>query len=181
MKNTQSYYGWLTIVLHWLSAIIIIGLFSLGLWMVDLGYYHSWRKAGPELHQSIGLTLLMIMVIRLVWRFIQISPQPLTSYKRYEIQAAKIVHALLYLLIFLIMISGYLFSTAEGEGIVYFNQFIIPGLGAIMENQEDLMGYFHQYAAYLLIFVVVLHAIAALKHHFIDKDATLLRMFGKRT
>jgi len=181
LKNTQYHYGWITITLHWVSAILIIGLFILGVWMVDLDYYHSWRKAAPELHQSVGLTLFLVMLLRLIWRTMQTQPCPLKSHQHYEIQLAKLVHALLYLLIFLIMISGTLFATADGREIEYFQQWMIPGFGSLFDDQEEKAGLFHQYAAYSLIFFVVLHALAALKHHFVNKDITLLRMLGKKT
>ena len=180
MKNTTNHYGWLTIILHWLVASAVIGLFALGFWMVDLGYYDTWRKAGPELHQSIGLTLFALMLVRVIWRSKEVQPTPLESYKNYEVKSAHIMHVLLYILIFMIMISGYLISTADGRGIDYFQLFVVPGIGSMVENQEDLAGLFHQYAAYTLIAMVVFHALAAFKHHFINKDSTLLRMIGKR-
>jgi len=180
MKNTKYYYGWLTITLHWLVAITVIGLFALGYWMVDLGYYDNWRKAGPLLHKSIGLTLVSVMIIRVIWRIKEVQPIPLSTYKSYEIKSSHLMHIFLYILIFIIMISGYLISTADARGIAFFQLFEIPGFGSIIENQEDIAGVFHQYTAYFLIMMTLIHALAALKHHFINKDLTLLRMFGNR-
>ena len=71
MKNTKQHYGWVTITIHWLVAVIIIGLFSLGFWMVELGYYHPWYKQGPNLHRSIGIVLFALMVFRLILKIIQ--------------------------------------------------------------------------------------------------------------
>jgi cytochrome b561 len=180
MKNSTNHYGWITIILHWLATVVVIGLFGLGFWMVELGYYDAWRKEGPELHQSIGLTLFALMLLRVIWRAVEVQPKPLGSYKNYEIVAAHLMHILLYILIFMIMISGYLISTADGRGIDYFQLFVVPGFGSMIDNQEDLAGLFHQYGAYTMIAMVVLHALAAFKHHFINKDLTLLRMIGKR-
>ena len=78
------------------------------------------------------------------------------------------------------MISGYLISTADGRGIEVFDFFVIPALGSIIENQEDLAGLVHKWLAYLLVSLATLHALAALKHHFIDKDNTLNRIIGNR-
>ena len=78
------------------------------------------------------------------------------------------------------MITGYLISTADGRGIEVFELITIPAYGAIIENQEDIAGLVHKWLAYLLIALASLHALAALKHHFIDKDNTLNRMIGKR-
>jgi len=181
IKNTKNHYGWITIVFHWLVALVVIGLFILGYWMVDLGYYDDWRKAGPALHKSIGLTLFALMLLTVIFRRTQIQPSALNNYKSYEIKSAHLMHIFLYILIFLIMISGYLISTADGRGIDYFQFFVVPGFGSMVDNQEDSAGLFHKYAAYTLIIMVFLHTLAALKHHFIDKDITLLRMLGKRT
>ena len=74
LRNSPSRYGVVSIVLHWGVALAVFGLFGLGLWMVGLDYYSPWRKAGPDLHKSIGLVLLAVMLLRVVWRFI--SPPP---------------------------------------------------------------------------------------------------------
>ncbi|MCJ8319005.1 MAG: cytochrome b [Colwellia sp.] len=181
MKNTDNHYGWITITLHWLIAIIIIGLFSLGYWMVDLGYYDPWYKQGPDIHRSIGIILFALMVFRLFWKAIQTKPKPLDNHSKFERVAGSLVHRLLYLFVFVIMISGYLISTADGRAIEVFQWFSVPSIGELFTDQEDIAGLVHQYLAYAMIGLVSMHAIAALKHHFIDKDKTLTRMLGNRT
>ena len=180
MNNTNSNYGFVSIFFHWLSAIIIFGLFGLGYYMVDLTYYHQWYKTAPELHKSIGMVFFTLMMLRLLWRSKQIAPNHLTSHSSLEKKAGKLIHSLLYLLVFIIMITGYLISTADGRGIEVFELITIPAFGSIVENQEDIAGLVHKWLAYLLITLATLHALAALKHHFIDKDNTLNRMIGKR-
>jgi cytochrome b561 len=180
MKNTENHYGIITILLHWLVAAIIIGLFGLGYWMVGLGYYDPWYKQGPDLHKSIGATLFLLMIGRVLWRKLQVQPKGLDSHTKFEKTAGAVVHQFLYLVIFIIMISGYLISTADGRAIEVFQFIQVPSLGELFSNQEDIAGAVHKYLAYSLIFVVVLHAAAALKHHFIDKDNTLMRMLGQR-
>ena len=180
MNNTDSNYGYASIFFHWLSALSIFGLFGLGYYMVDLTYYHSWYKTAPELHKSIGLVFFSLMILRLIWRTKQVTPDHLPSHSSLEKKAGKIIHSLLYLLIFIIMITGYLISTADGRGIEVFELITIPSFGSIIENQEDIAGLAHKWLAYLLITLATLHALAALKHHFIDKDNTLNRIIGKR-
>lgn len=180
MKNTQTNYGYVSIFFHWLSALSIFALFGLGYYMVDLTYYHEWYKTAPELHKSIGVLLFFLMVVRLIWRYKQLTPMHLTSHSTIERKAGKLIHSALYLLIFIIMISGYLISTADDRGIEVFELFVIPGFGSFIENQEDIAGLIHKWLAYLLITLASLHAVAALKHHFIDKDNTLNRMIGRR-
>ena len=179
MKNTQSNYGWLTIILHWLAAVLILGLFSLGYWMVELGYYDPWYKQGPELHKSFGFILFALMVVRLWWKLKQTQPLPLNSHTKFERTASAITHKALYFLVFLIIFSGYLISTADGRAIEVFQLFNIASMGELFTNQEDTAGLIHQYGAYTLIALVIVHALAAIKHHVIDKDSTLIRMLGK--
>ncbi len=180
MKNTLSHYGWITISLHWLVAVTVIGLFSLGYWMVDLGYYDPWYKQGPDLHKSIGILLFIVMIMRVVGRYFQIRPKALNSHTHVEKKIGNIVHVFLYSALFVLMISGYLISTADGRAIEVFNLISLPSLGELFTDQEDLSGIVHKYLAYALMVTVILHALAALKHHFIDRDNTLLRMLGSR-
>lgn len=175
-RNTQQGYGLISIALHWLVALTVVGLFALGLWMVELGYYDPWYRKGPDLHKSIGILLFLVMGFRLIWRWS--NPHPISVGKPLEIKLASIVHGLLYLLLFSLMLSGYLISTADGRAIDVFNLFSVPALVSGFDNQEDIAGLVHQIIAYSLIALVVLHALAALKHHFFDRDRTLKRMLN---
>ncbi|MBV1909588.1 MAG: cytochrome b [Kangiellaceae bacterium] len=179
MNNTENHYGWISIFIHWIVALTVFGLFGLGYWMVDLGYYDAWYKPAPALHKSIGITLLALMVVRTIWRKNQIKPKPLATHTEIERKSGHAVHIALYFIIFIVMFSGYFISTADGRAIEVFELFEVPGFGALIENQEDVAGLIHQYAAYTLVGIAILHALAALKHHFIDKDNTLKRMLGK--
>jgi len=180
MKNTKKYYGRIAIFFHWSVALSIFGVFGLGYWMVGLGFFDSWYKAAPALHKSIGLSLFVLMILRVIWRIIQIQPEPLATHKQIERKLGHFVHLFLYLLLFIIMFAGYFISTADERGIEFFELFEVPGFGEFVENQEDKAGIIHQYAAYLLMLMVFLHAFAGLKHHFVDKDKTLTRILGKR-
>ncbi|ABX50361.1 cytochrome b [Shewanella baltica] len=175
-RNSKLAYGITAIVTHWLSAIVVIGLFAVGVWMVELTYYSAWYKTAPYLHKSVGILLLAVTLFRLLWRLVNPKPVPEANHKPWERQAAHIAHLAIYVLLLVIMCAGILISTAEGRGIMVFDWFELPGFGPFFENQADIAGDIHQYAAYSLIALVVIHAAGALKHHFIDKDATLLKM-----
>ena len=69
-RNTATAYGLLSIGMHWLVALAVFGLFGLGLWMVGLDYYSSWRHTAPALHKGIGLGLFALMLLRLLWRLL---------------------------------------------------------------------------------------------------------------
>ena len=176
-KNTVEGYGLIAIMFHWISAIAIIGLFCLGYWMVDLTYYSSWYEPAPHIHKSIGLLLLGLTIIRLIWRFLTAQPKPESNHQPWEKRVAKLAHRALYSLMLLIMCSGIMISTADGRDIWIFDWFSVPFPNAFIEDQADVAGLVHQYLAYSLMTLVVFHAAGAIKHHFIDKDNTLKRMF----
>lgn len=175
MKNSDTSFGIVNIVIHWVTALLVFGLFGVGLWMVDLSYYSEWYRTAPDLHKSFGLTLLALTLFRIVWKLANPSPKTLSSNKL-ETIAGKLAHFGIYALLLTIMVSGYLISTADGRGIEWFWLFEVASLGEFVPNQEDIAGDIHEWAAYILIGLVAVHMIAALKHHFIDKDKTLVRM-----
>lgn len=179
-RNNQETYGWVAVGLHWLTAAVVAGLFALGLWMVDLGYYDPWYRKGPDLHKGIGILLLLAVLLRLLWRAISPPPDPETSHSTLEQRLSRAVHTLLYLLLLSVMAAGYLISTADGRPIDVFGLFTVPATLTGLPNQADLAGEIHLVLAVMLIILACLHALAALKHHFIDHDRTLLRMLGRR-
>ena len=178
LKNNKQQFGLVSIVVHWLSAVVILALFAVGYWMVDLNYYSEWYRTAPHYHKSVGLLLLLLTLFRISWKFISPNPEVLAEHKTEKL-AAHAGHYLLYIILLIILISGYLISTADGRGIDLFNWFVFPSLGELFANQEDVSGDVHKYSAYALMAVVVLHVLAALKHHFINKDKTLTRMFNR--
>lgn len=179
LKNSEHHYGWLAVVLHWLVAAVVVGLFALGFWMVDLSYYDEWYRKGPDLHRSIGLILFAVVVFRLLWRLVNTSPRPLASHKRWEVVSAHVAHSLLYVLMFVAMVSGYLITTADGSSISVFGLFDVPSLTGRVKGMEDTAGAVHYWSTWALVGLAGLHALGALKHHFIDRDETLRRMSGR--
>jgi len=177
-RNTQDRYGWISITLHWLVALAVLGLFCLGLWMVDLGYYDPWYRRAPELHKSIGSLLFGIMLLRLAWRYSNPRPEPIGS--PCEQKIARLVHTLFYVLLFTLVLSGYLISTADGRPIQVFQLFTVPATISGIDRQEDIAGEVHKILAYTVMGLAALHALAALKHHFIDGDHTLKRVLTVR-
>ncbi len=178
IKNSPSQYGLMTILLHWSMAVLIVGLFFLGDYMVDLTYYDPNYRTFPALHKSIGFIVFTLLLLRILWHFNVGLPSPIASLKVWEIRASWVVHKILYILILLTTLSGYLISTAKGQGIDIFGLFTLPALPFSIEQQEDIAGDLHDTLAHALVFLALFHGIAGLKHHFINKDATLRRMLG---
>jgi len=177
-RNDPMAWSGLTILVHWASMLVVYGLYALGWYMVDLDYYDVWYRSAPFWHKSIGLSLCLIIVFRMGMRLLSSPPAPLGNHAKWERIAAKLTHYLLYGLLFSVFISGYLISTADGRGISVFGFFELPALVSDIDNLEDWAGEVHIYATDTLIIVSLLHAAAAIKHHFIDRDATLRRMLG---
>jgi len=177
--NTTQTWGLISIIIHWLTAITIITLFILGLWMVELTYYDDWYRTAPHLHKSFGLLIFFLTILRIIWLQLSKKPAPLNNHSQFEQHLAEIVHWILYILLFSLMFSGYLISTADGRAIELFNWFEIPAILSGITGQEDIAGKIHYILAISLIVIVCLHAIGAIKHHFIDKDKTLSRMLGR--
>ncbi len=178
--NSKTRYGWLSILLHWLMAIAFIALFLLGQYMVDLDYYDAWYHRAPEIHKSIGILLVMMMLLRFFWNIFQTRPAPISSDMKTEL-AARLTHSLFYLLVMMLFISGYMISTAEGQGIDVFNWFNVPSLIAEDSDRADWAGEIHEIIASGFIILAAIHALAALYHHFVIKDFTLKRMLGVTT
>lgn len=176
LKNTPQTYGSVSKFFHWTLTLLIIGLFILGLWMRELTYYDSWYQLAPHYHKSIGILVALAMVLRLLWRWVNPRPRAIVSHKTWEMWLSALMQWLLYVGIFMILITGYLIPTADGRGIEVFNWFTVPALGALIEQQEDVAGAIHYWLAIAVMMLAGLHALAALKHHFLDKDATLKRM-----
>jgi len=175
IKNTRARYGLVAISLHWLMALIIIAMYPLGLYIGSLDYYDAAYKTVPHWHKSIGVMLLMLLVARLLWRKISIQPKVLSA-SAVQKRVVKVAHSSLYFLMFVALLSGYMISTADGRAIAVFNWFEIPALPAVLDEQEDVAGLIHYWVTTSLIILAGAHALAALKHHFFNKDKTLSRM-----
>jgi len=174
--NSKEHYGWVSIVIYWIMALAIFGMFALGVWMVELGYYDSWYHDAPYIHKSLGMLLFLMLVFRFIWRLL--NARPALMGEAWEKVVALTVHRLHYVLLLILFASGYLIPTAEGVGIDVFGWFNIPATVSFDKVQADLIGVVHRYAAWAVMGLAGAHAAAALKHHFVDNDRTLLRMLG---
>jgi len=179
MFNTTDRFGLVAIILHWVIALTIFGLFGVGWYMIDLTYYDKLYNTLPAIHKSIGILLIVVFVFWLIWKIINLAPKPVEGSTRLEIITARLVHLGLSGLIAIILVSGYLIPTAKGMGISVFGWFEVPATITSIPEQEDMTGQIHKYLAYVIIGLALLHAAVALNHHFINKDDTLKRMLGR--
>ncbi len=162
-------------VLHWLMALALVCLFA-------FGFYVSNMSLSPQklqfmsYHKWAGVTVFLLALVRLSWRLGHRPPQLPAHMNKLEQLGAHAGHALLYLLMFCVPLSGWLMSSAKGFQTVLFGVLPIPDL--IEKNRElgKLLLTVHLSLNLLLAAVVVGHALAALKHHFKDRDDVLTRM-----
>lgn len=178
IRNSSSRYGAITAGIHWVVALVVIGLFGLGFWMVDLTYYHGWYNRAPDIHRSVGILLLCLMVFRVIWRGANKNPAPLPGHKRWEVLSAHAAHLLLYGLLFVAMVSGYLISTADGSAIDVFGWFKVPSVTGQIKGMEDTAGIVHYWSTWAIVALSAVHAAGAMKHHVVDRDNTLRRILG---
>ncbi|MGY3572416.1 cytochrome b [Vibrio paucivorans] len=168
---------WQTIVLHWIVGLSFIGVFGIGLYMVDL-------PRGPEkfewisLHKSIGALILAAALIRFGWRLKEGALPPASKMPAWQDKAAKAVHGILLLATLAMPISGVAMSVGGGRAIEIFGWQVIAESAKTPWLQE-LGSTIHTSAVEILIFVFVLHVGGAIKHQVIDKDGTISRMLGR--
>jgi len=177
-RNTEQRYGYLSIIFHWLIALMVLSLFGVGLWMVSLDYYHPWYHQAPFWHKSFGITLLLLVMLRMAWRVFSIRPKPLSTMNPLVLFFILVTHLLMYVLLMAIPVTGILLSGSDGDVISLFGWLDIPVLIEV-NNQDDFWSDAHEWLAWGLIVLVAGHVLAACWHHWVKKDKTLLRMLGK--
>ena len=172
--DSHNRYNPVTKGFHWVSALIVLALLPLGYFMTALEFspfkldLYAW-------HKSFGTLLLILVALRILWRFHKGTPPHLETHARWEVMLAKIVHILLYVGLIGMPVSGWL-MTSFGQFPHAFFGLNIPPITPKNEDLYHLMGDVHEMCSYALIGAIVLHAAGAFKHHLIDKDITLLRM-----
>lgn len=181
LTNTRKRYGLIAQLLHWLTAILVLLLIALGLFMVQLPINSSVEVGDKfwfySLHKTFGMALFAVAGLRIIWAIIQPHPAPLNGEKKLENLAAQTIHWTLYSSIILMPLSGWIHHSAlEGFAPIWwpFSQDLpfIPKSLLLASISSTA----HAFTAVLLGTSVALHVGGALKHTLIDRDRTLARM-----
>ena len=159
--------------------LLITAIAILGLTMTDMANGPSKIKI-YALHKSLGLTLLSLVVLRLLWRFYAGAPKPVPGTPHWQERMATLTHWALYLLMFAMPITGWLFNSSSGYPLQYFGLFNLPKIAAVNPGTADLSGTLHEAGFWLLLLLVLAHAGAAFYHHLFQNDDTLRRMLPMR-
>ncbi len=163
------------IALHWLTALLIVALFPLGVYMADLALSPLKLKL-ISYHKWLGVTVFLLLLLRLAWRAGHVPPPLPDSMPPWQRHAANGLHGLLYLLLFAIPLSGWLMSSAKGFQTVYLGVLPLPDLIGKDKALGDLLRAVHETLNMTLMVLLLAHVGAALKHHFIERDGILARM-----
>lgn len=174
LHNDEKHFGAIAKLFHWGMALLILGMLGIGLYMTSLSVSPEKLKL-YRWHKEYGFIVLALVTCRLVWRLLETTPQ--LSIPLLEKIAVRVVHWLLYALMFIMPVSGWLLTSAAGFPVSFFGLFTIPVLIPADDSSRILFQSIHHWSAYSLIALVLLHTAAAFKHHFIDKDDILRRMF----
>jgi len=187
IRNTSTGYGRIAILFHWTMALLIIGMLAAGFWMTRLPPFDQFTFQVYQLHKSFGLVILTLVMFRLGWRLVNPAPKLPDGMKPWEKLAAHLGHTGLYAVMILMPISGWLMASASPWNIptVVFNVVNVPHLPVpeflgTKEEAEKVFMNVHFYMGWLTVALLVTHVAAALKHHFIERDATLRRMVSTK-
>jgi cytochrome b561 len=154
LRSTDHTWGSVTRALHWLIALAVVGL-----------------------HKSMGLTVLVLVVLRIAWRIGEaVRPAHPPDMPAWQARASTAVHLGLYTVMLGMPLSGWWFNSAANFPLRWFGLFKVPALAGADAGAKALAGAIHFYGAWLLALLFVLHVAGALKHHFVDRDAVLRRM-----
>ena len=172
-KNTPDKFGVVSKTFHWVISIDFVCVMLAGLYLAEFASTGAKLHYFPY-HKEFGMLVLFLALPRLLWRLYSPTPEFVGSLQPWEKRTASVIHVLLYICMFFMPLSGWIFSSAAGRSVNFF--------GCVLPNivEDKSIGKFfheaHQYVGWALFAIVGLHVAGALKHHFIDHDITLKRM-----
>lgn len=174
LRSTKQIFGAVTKSFHWVMALLVISVFSIG-WYMDFLPLGMEKLEWMSRHKSLGVTVLALVILRVVWRMSEPTPEELGKW-RIERLAAKVGHLALYLLMFAMPLTGWTMSSAANYPVSVFGLFTLPNLVAPNQQLFETLRTVHWLLSWAIAGMVVVHVLAAFKHHFWDRDATLRRM-----
>ncbi|MGU3285122.1 cytochrome b [Methylobacterium mesophilicum] len=186
--ETARRYTVVAILLHWTSALCVLGLIGMGLTMTHAGLAPMRQFQLYQWHKSLGITVLALTVLRLAWRLTHRPPAHPAAMPSHERAMGSMAHGLLYLLLVGLPLTGWAVVSLSPFNIPTVLYGLVPWphlpLEAFVPDKaaaEGLLKLVHAYGAWLLTALLAVHVIAALRHHLILRDDVLRRMLPSRT
>ncbi len=167
------------IAFHWIVTVLILLNFAAA-WVAD-GLPREGAAVVMGNHKAIGITILILTVLRIAWRLTHRPPPLVETMKRWEMALAKVVHVAFYVLMLAIPLAGWAMSSVADRPVNFFGLFMVPSLP--LGSDKALGGLFHdlhELGATLMLILLALHVAGALKHHFIDRDGSMRRILPGR-
>ena len=179
LKNTSESYGTLTIILHWLMAIIIIALVFIGFYMADMeDGDDKWQIY--DMHKATGVSVLVLALFRWLWMLSNDKPKPLPGWSTAEVAISHATKWLLMIMMLVMPIAGVTMSLTSGHDISFFGLFTIAAFAEENKPLAEIAHEIHEIGALVIAVTIGLHILAAFKHHFLKKDNTVGRMLGRK-
>jgi cytochrome b561 len=173
--RTASRYDGISIGVHWLTVILVIVQVIAGITMVNID--RGWtQNVLYDVHKSVGVTLLLLVLFRLIWRVHHPWPPLPSGMPRSQVILARINHVLLYAMLIVMPVSGFVFTAAGGYPIPYLGLIELSGLVPKNESISKAANVVHLAGQWVVYALVGLHVMGALYHLFIRKDGVFQRM-----
>ena len=173
-KDSKEHYGRISRFNHWLGALIVIGMLSVGLYFSELPKGDE-RSYWLKLHVGFGGLVFLFLWFRVLWRMFSKSPVAILQKQMLSI-VSKVTHWVMLLAVFTMAVSGPLLIWTRGADINVFDWFAIPTPIGKMPVLHEWMETIHELAAETLLVVIIIHVLPVIKHQFINKDQVLSRM-----
>ncbi|MBE9539297.1 MAG: cytochrome b [Proteobacteria bacterium] len=175
LRNSHTSWGWLSRGLHWSMAALLLSQIVLGKYAHELDRTPEKLKL-MMLHKSFGISLLLLLLIRIVWTLFNVKPRPVLGTTRVQAISVWLSHASLYLLMFAIPLSGWLMNSAKNIPFSMFRSIKMPALIGPDEQLAEVFAELHETLVAGFLVILVIHVLAALWHHFFKRDSVLRRM-----
>lgn len=177
-RNSEARFGWATIALHWLTAVLVLTALPLGLWLARAEISITTIKYFA-VHKTLGITVLALITLRILWHRISPPPEPISHGVSWQNGLAKWVHRGFYLLLIAMPLSGWVASSATGIDTVVFGRWTLPPIAPASETWEAAGFAVHGIAGRLLVLLILLHIVGAIYRSICLKDGTLGRMLSR--
>tara|TARA_B100001094_G_scaffold259863_1_gene260170 strand:- start:1557 stop:2120 length:564 start_codon:yes stop_codon:yes gene_type:complete len=175
IHNTNSSYGIISIINHWIGGLLFLTILGMGFYM-ELLPRSPLKYQLYDLHQFLSIFLMVLFVIRILWKFMTPTPNIIRSFPLWEMYLAKVVHILLFWSLALMPVSGWVVLNARDEDLFFVYGIVLPRLVEPSASIELFAQQLHIYLSQFILLCLSLHILGTIKHHLIDRDNTFKRI-----